>query len=273
MSADEKARIISWSGGKDSTATIIRAHELGLRVDLIIICLVWFDKKRGIYGDSLKKLDWLFNYAIPLFESWGYPVKIVTSDKDYLHYFYKVRQKSEKHPENIGKYYGFVMGGACVMQEEKVAPIRRYIRENYRLKKIPYEEIVGICADEPERIERMLKRKEQRSLLVEQRITQVGTRRICEENNLLSPTYSTKRKRDGCWFCPNQHIEELAELKTTRPDLWAELKLLSKVKNTVARGFKYGKTFDEIEAQVDYYIANPPPPSCDYEQLSLFDFI
>lgn len=78
----------------------------------------------------------------------------------------------------------------------------------------------------------------------------------------------TQRKRDGCWFCPNQKIPELAELKLTRPDLWAELKLLSKVENTIARGFKYGETFDEIEAQVDYYIENPPA-----EQLSLFDYI
>ena len=263
-----KTRIISWSGGKDSTATIIRAHELGLRVDVIIICLVWFDKKRGIYGDSPKKLDWIFNYAIPLFESWGYPVKIVTSDKDYLHYFYKVRQKSKKHPENIGKYYGFIMGGACNMQKEKVAPIRRYIRENYRNKKIPYEEIVGISADEPKRIERMLNRKNQRSLLAEEGIQQEGALQICKDNNLLSPTYSSKRKRDGCWFCPNCHIEELAELKTTYPDLWEELKLLSKVENVVARGFKYGVPFDKIEAQVDYYINNPPPV-----QLSLFDFI
>lgn len=268
MSAADKLHIVSWSGGKDSTATIILAHELGIPIDLIIICLVWFDKKRGIYGDSLKKLDWIFNYAKPLFESWGYPVKIVTSDKDYLYYFYKVRQKSEKHPENIGKHYGFVIGGACAMQEEKVAPIRRYIRENYRNKKIPYEEIVGICADEPERIERMKKRKNQRSFLVEQGIKQADALLMCKENNLLSPTYSGKRKRDGCWFCPNQHIEELAELKTTRPDLWAELKLLSKVKNTVSRGFKYGVTFDKIEAQVNYYISNPPA-----EQLSLFDFI
>lgn len=269
MSGEKPRNIISWSGGKDSTATIILAHELGIQVDLIIISLLWFDKKRKIYGDDLKKLDWVFNYAIPLFKTWGYPVKIVTSDNDYLYYFFKIRQKSDKHPENIGKYYGFLMGGACVLQEEKVKPIRKYIRENYRKRKIPYSEIVGICADEPERIEGMKKRKNQRSLLVEQNITQAAALQLCKDNGLLSPTYNSgKKKRDGCWFCPNQNIESLAALKTSRPDLWGELKQLSKVKNTVARGFKYGETFEEIEQQVDYIIANPPA-----EQLSLFDFI
>ena len=60
--------IVSWSGGKDSTATIILAHEHGLPIDLIIIALVWFDRKRGIYGEHPEHIKWVFEYAIPLFE-------------------------------------------------------------------------------------------------------------------------------------------------------------------------------------------------------------
>lgn len=256
-------RIISWSGGKDSTATIILAHELRIPIDLIIISLMYFDKKRGIYAESAKHLKWVLEYAKPLFESWGYKVEIVSSDKDYLYYFFKKRQKSEKHPENIGKYYGFVMGGACVMQQEKVKPIKQYLRP---LKK-QYEviEYVGICSDELERLERVHNRKNQFSLLEQKNKTQADAKRICSDYGLLSPTYESGKKRGGCWFCPNQHISELAELKQTEPDKWHELKLLSKVENTVASGFRYGETFDEIEAQVDYYIENPPA-----EQLSFF---
>lgn len=51
MSTDRKLNIICWSGGKDSTATIVLAHELGIPIDLIIISLIWFDKKRGIYAE------------------------------------------------------------------------------------------------------------------------------------------------------------------------------------------------------------------------------
>lgn len=50
MSTEEKLHIVSWSGGKDSTATIILAHELGIKIDLIIISLIWFDKERKIYA-------------------------------------------------------------------------------------------------------------------------------------------------------------------------------------------------------------------------------
>ena len=104
--------IVSWSGGKDSTATIILAHEHGLPIDLIVISLLWFDKKRKIYGEYPEHVKWIFEYAIPLFESWGYPVKVITSDHDYLYWFYHVITKS-KRPERNGKLSGFLMGGRC----------------------------------------------------------------------------------------------------------------------------------------------------------------
>ena len=44
--------IVSWSGDKDSTATIIIAHRLGIRIDKIIISLPWFSKKKKIYADD-----------------------------------------------------------------------------------------------------------------------------------------------------------------------------------------------------------------------------
>lgn len=255
--------VISWSGGKDSTATIILAHELGLPVDLIIISLMWFDKKRKIYADRTDHIKWVYDTAIPLFNSWGYRVKIVSSERDYLHYFFKIR-KNSKYPENNGKYYGFLMGGFCVMQQEKTRPIKEYLRP---IKK-QYEvfEYVGICADEPKRLDKMHNRKNQISLLEQEKITQQKAKKICEQYKLLSPLYNNGKKRGGCWFCPNQPISELAELKSKEPQKWRELEKLSKVENTVARGFKYGVPFIEIDKKVDEYIANPPP-----EQLTLFN--
>ena len=53
-------KIVSWSGGKDSTATIILAHELEIKIDLIIISLIWFDKKRKIYAEYPEVIQWIF---------------------------------------------------------------------------------------------------------------------------------------------------------------------------------------------------------------------
>jgi len=257
---DQQKRIISWSGGKDSTATIILAHEMGIKIDEVITCFVWFDKKRGIYGEPTEKLDWMINHAKPIIESWGYPVKIISSDKDYLYWFNHIRKKST-HPEFIGKRYGFVMGGRCKMQGEKVTPIRRYKKEHFP-KAVEY---VGICADEPERLERMTNRQ-QRSLLAENGLTQFDAIQKCKDYKLLLPTYNAAKRRDGCWFCPNQKLPEMAETKQKHPELWEELRKLSKYKDVISRSFKYGKTFDEVDREVDEYIKNPPPV-----QLTFFD--
>ena len=41
--------------------------------------------------------------------------------------------------------------------------------------------------------------------------------------NMLSPTYTDESLRDGCWFCHNQGIAQLRNLRKKYPDLWALL--------------------------------------------------
>lgn len=261
MSSADKLHIVSWSSGKDSTATIVLAHEHGLPLDLIVISLMWFDKERRIYAEYPEVVEWIFNYAIPLFESWGYKVKVLESERDYIYHFNHIIEKSD-HPERIGKKAAFPIGGKCYMNREKVKPIRKYLQE----LNCNYEMYVGIAIDEPERLERAHS-KGQVSLLERFNVKEDDTYGILKPYNLLSPTYSFA-KRGGCWFCPNQGIKVFANLKQKHPKLWAELVLLSKDKNKVSEVFRYNKTFEQVNAEVDAYIANPPPV-----QLSLFDFI
>lgn len=61
----------SWSGGKDSTASIILEHIHGLPRSKIILSEVMFDKKRNISGELPEHMEWVHNAAIPIFQSWG----------------------------------------------------------------------------------------------------------------------------------------------------------------------------------------------------------
>lgn len=261
MNTTDKLRVVSWSSGKDSTATIVLAHEHGLPLDLIIISLMWFDKKRKIYAEYPEVVEWIFNYAKPLFESWGYKVIVLESERDYVYYFNHIIKKSE-HPERVGKKAGFLMGGRCYMNREKVKPIKKYIANLER----EYKLYVGIAIDEPERLERA-HNKGQISLLEKYNVRESDTYEILKPYNLISPTYSFA-KRGGCWFCPNQGIKEFAYLKQQHPELWVELVTFDETPNKVSECFKYGKTFKQINAEADAYIANPPPV-----QLSLFDYL
>lgn len=82
--------------------------------------------------------------------------------------------------------------------------------------------LLGIAADEPERIERHMKKPNVRLPLVEIGWTEADCRKWCEENDLLSPIYTTAT-RGGCWFCHNQGVGQLRLLRKNYPDLWALL--------------------------------------------------
>ena len=80
---------------------------------------------------------------------------------------------------------------------------------------------LGIAADEPERIARHTK-PDIVLPLVDIGWDEAYCRKWCEENELLSPIYTTAA-RGGCWFCHNQGVEQLRLLRKNYPDLWALL--------------------------------------------------
>ncbi len=78
---------------------------------------------------------------------------------------------------------------------------------------------LGIAADEPERIARHIVKPRIVLPLVDIGWEEAYCRKWCEENNLLSPIYTTSA-RGGCWFCHNQGVEQLRLLRKMYPDLW-----------------------------------------------------
>ena len=239
---------VSWSGGKDSTATIILAHLHKIPIDGIVFSEVMFDKSRGISGELPEHIDFVKNKAIPIFEEWGFTTKIVRSEKDYLDLFNQVVAKS-KIPERNGKKRGFLIGGMCIANDRlKLAPIKQFYRK-FDLAGVEYGQYIGIAVDEIQRLKR-LKASNKVSLLQEFSFTEKMAYDICKEYDLLSPTYNFS-KRGGCWFCPNQGYVEFAYIKSKYPELWEELRRLDKEENVVSHGFKYGKTFSEVDARVD----------------------
>ena len=80
---------------------------------------------------------------------------------------------------------------------------------------------LGIAADEPIRLER-LDGVTKISPLAEIKWTEADAWKWCEENDLLSPIYTTAT-RGGCWFCHNQGVDQLRQLRKNYPDLWALL--------------------------------------------------
>ena len=239
--------ICCWSGGKDSTASIILAHLHKKPLDIIVFAEVMYDLKRDISGENPDHIKFVKEVAKPIFESWGYEVRIVRSKRDYLSVFNHVVEKPIKHMENKGKRTGFVMSGRCAVKRDcKEKPIYDF----YKTLDEEYIQYVGICSDEPKRLQSLSKNKKAISLLAEYNYTQEMARKLCREYNLLSPSYDLS-KRGGCWFCPNAKIEEHIKLKEDNPELWSEFLNLENETNLINYKWNvYGTTLKQRDEQI-----------------------
>lgn len=254
----------NWSGGKDSTASIILEHIYGLSPSKIIMSEVMFDKKRNISGELPEHMEWVHGTAAPLFQSWGYEIEILRADKDYLDLFFHTVEKT-KNKEHKGKLAGFLIGGKCSANRSlKIKPINDF----YKNIKVDFIQYVGIAADEPKRLER-LNGTNRVSLLKRYGYTEQMSFNLCKEYGLLSPVYNFS-KRGGCWFCPNSIIKERAHTKQNYPELWEELHQLSLTDNRMSQAFSYNKTFAEVDREIDIFLNN-----LEFEkaQMTLDDYI
>ena len=222
--------IISWSGGKDSTATIIlfKEHENELLKpgDHVIICFteVMFDLKNNISGHNPAIIKFMYETA-DIFRSWGYEVRFLRAEKDFLDFFHHKMKKSRIYPEHEGMTHGLPASGICrIKRDLKLKPIEQFKKSMANTEHIDY---VGIAKDEPARLEALYKSHDTISLLDKYGYTEEDAKQLCIEHNMLSPQYSMiqengkPQKRDGCWFCPNAKLCEHRAIKEAYPDAWA----------------------------------------------------
>ena len=203
--------ILSLSYGKDSLACLGAIEELGLPLDRIVHAEVWATDT--IHADFPEMIEFKVKADKIIKKRYGIEVEHVQADKTYEQWFYSVKTGKNKktNKDRIGQNYGFPyrMGQWC-NDRLKVG----------LLKKIKGIHYVGIACDEPNRFHNLTETKI--SPLVEAGWTEEMCREWCEENDLLSPIYTTAT-RGGCWFCHNQGVEQLRMLRKNHPDLWALL--------------------------------------------------
>lgn len=238
----ENIYIASCSFGKDSLATILLALLHKEPLNKVVYCEVMFDIKNNISGEHPEHRDFIYNTAIPALKKMGVEVDVVRSERDYKYYFQTPIVKGKY----INKFRGFPLGGKCAINRDcKLKPIQDFYKSfpNYNI--IQY---VGIATDEEKRLQRL--KNNQISLLAKYGYTEQMALELCKEYGLLSPIYE-KSKRNGCWFCPNCTYKEFAIFRQEQPHLWNELKELSKTPNLCSYGFKWGKTFEEVEEKIE----------------------
>ena len=237
-----RINIVGLSGGKDSVATCILLHYLGIPFKTVTAEVMW---TVDISGENPLHRDFIYNVLFPKLHSWGVETDVVRGTITALEYMLTPIKASKEHPERDGKLRGFPLCGRCGIQRDcKSRPCERY----YFSQSKPYNVIVGLASNEKDRI-LSAKNKKQIAFLDLLGIHEMGTYSICNEEGLLSPTYSFS-ERGGCWFCPNQKIQELEMLYSQFPHLWDELMKVQKTPNKVTELFNRTQTLYDIEEQI-----------------------
>ena len=184
---------VGWSGGKDSTATVLLHLKRGDKVKAV--CYIpMFTKEiplilKDHYQFILKTADY--------FRSLGAEVFIV-SGMTYVDYVLHRATRGK----NKGRIFGFpcFIRGQCGFKRDSKMKACKQCDVGY----YDYESI-GIAWDEKSRHNQL--NDKIRSILVEERYIQSDCVALCLEHNVYSPVYN-ERSRDGCALCFNAKADE-----------------------------------------------------------------
>lgn len=201
--------ILSLSYGKDSLACLGAIAQLGWPLDRIVHAEVWATDT--IPADLPPMVEFKAKADRIIKERWGIEVERVRAKRTYEERFYTIRtERAKKRP---GMIYGwpFSVTGAWCNSDVKMPPLKI-------LEKKGNVVYLGIAADEPSRFHNLTDNK--KSPLVEAGWDEAYCRKWCEDNDLLSPIYTTSA-RGGCWFCHNQSVQQLRLLRKDYPGHWA----------------------------------------------------
>lgn len=195
--------ILSLSYGKDSLACLGAIEQLGWPLDRIIHAEVWATDT--IPADLPPMVEFKAKADRIIKERWGIDVEHLRHRKNYNEIFYRPICRGPQQ----GKLKGWPLlkGGWC-----------KHLKIFNRLNVKGAVSYIGIAADEPKRFHNLSDDK--KSPLVAAGWTEAMCRKWCEDNDLLSPIYTTAT-RGGCWFCHNQGVHQLRLLRKNYPDLWA----------------------------------------------------
>ena len=195
--------IVSYSGGKDSTAMLVRMIETGMPIDDIVFINVMATPDMGAefpeMYEYLKKVERYIQRKITIVPS------VISFDEGF-HQKYLTGKRT-------GCIYGYPLTvGAWCNDRLKLRAINRHYK-SYG----DHIRYIGLAADEPKRLARM--RPNCRAPLAEWGMTEKNCIAYLEKRNLMNPLYQ-KFKRLGCFFCPKQPLNSLRIVRQDYPSLW-----------------------------------------------------
>lgn len=196
--------IVSLSGGKDSTAMLLRLLEENRPVDEIIFCDTGLE-----FPQMYEHIDKLEAYI-------GRPITRLKAQQSFESYL--LDYTPPRHNPALSGLAG--MGWPNHKSRWCTAMLKTRIIESYlkeKRKRYRLVEYVGIAADEQQRV------ADKVYPLVEWGMTEADCLAYCYERGFDWGGLYKLFRRVSCWCCPLQPISELRKLWVHYPELWHQL--------------------------------------------------
>ena len=230
--------VVNFSGGKDSTAMLLRMMELGMHIDEVICC------------DTYKEFPAMYRHIEKIkkiVEDAGIKFTVLKNEKsfDYLMFDHPVKRRNQDLQGNSGYSWAGSRSRWCT-SKLKVDVINKYLKvlcERYNII-----HFVGIAADEQYRLER---ENNQTNIhpLVEWGWDEATALKYCYDNGFDWEGLYELFNRVSCWCCPLQSLSELRKLRTHFPELWEELKDMDK---RTWRNFRADYSVEQLEIRFQF---------------------
>lgn len=209
--------IVAFSGGKDSTAMLLKMIDKGMKIDQIIFADTGFEQP-DLY-EYIERIETEIGRKVTILAC-KHPNPQSLSKKereDFLRsefrkWFYGIVTRGE----NKGKVRGFplIVHPCWWMRESKVYAIEHFTKQE---DTITY---LGIAYDEEERVG---KDSKIRYPLYEWKMTEADCVDYLNKRDLFNELY-VNFDRLGCYICPKQGESSLYVIWKHYPEQWAELK-------------------------------------------------
>ncbi len=204
-----KIHIVSLSGGKDSTAMLLRMLEEGMPVDIILFC------------DTGMEFEAMYQHIDKLEAYIGRPITRLKAPQsfEYIMLQYSPKRKNQVLSDKHGFSWPGPRNRWCTAML-KTRIIDNYLRE--LSKEYTVVQYIGIASDEPKRV------REHKYPLVDWGMTEADCLAYCKERGFDWDGLYDIFGRVSCWICPLQPFDSLRKLRRHFPDLWEKLRCLDK---------------------------------------------
>ena len=218
--------VVSFSGGKDSTAMLLMMIERKMPIDYIL----YVDTTKDFPG-MYKHIEQVANYIKPL--------EITRLSFDFDYWFGERTITKGKRKGETGYGWADFRNRWCTRL--KIWTISKF------LKDIDVIEYHGIAYDE----QRRAKNKDNRIIKyphIDWKITEKQALNYCYEKGFDWSDLYEKMDRVSCYLCPLARLGQLKTVYTEFPNLWEDMKRLD---NKSFRKFRNDYTLNELEKKFD----------------------